>query len=517
MQLCTADEIRKLERDAAEQYGVFPARLMDEAAKHLFDALMHDTPISPVQEVLILCGGGNNGADGYTLAALCREHGIRTSVIAVFEPQSALCRERAYSCNTLESPLFSFEGGDRALCQSLIEKATVIVDCVFGIGYDATRLPDERFLQLCRALSESSAFIISADMPSGLCADTGAFHRGMGVPALVFADLTVTFTASKPALETAPGLQAAGRVKVCPVGIPSQLLTDTAKTARLLDESVLQTLPPREAESSKANYGRLLSYCGSRDMTGAAVLAAIGALRTGVGLLTCTSEEDALSILKARLLEPIYLPFFETVDKEIDLPRTREKLSNRLANQSAILIGCGIGTGREQEALLETILSDSVCPIVCDADALTLLSGREDLLKTFGEKLILTPHPGEMGRLCRKTASAVQFSRISLSRTLAETYGCVMVLKGNRTVIASPDGRIAICPLGNAGMAKAGMGDLLAGMIASLAAQNLKAFDAACLGVYLHAKAGDFAKQDLGEACLLPTDVAERIPRAFTE
>ena len=477
---------------------------------------MHDTPATP-EDVVILCGAGNNGADGYTLAALCRKRGIRASVIAVEPPTSPLCRERAFSCNTLSSPLFSYEGSDRVLCDNLIQKASVIVDCIFGIGYDARRTPDDRFLALCRVLSNSKAFIISADVPSGLDCDSGEFWREGSTSALVFADLTVTFTASKPALETAPGSLAAGKVKVVDVGIPTELLKKCPNKATLADESLKALLKKREKESSKANYGKLFSFCGSRDMPGAAALAAIGALRCGVGLLTCASEEVCLDYLKQKYCEPIYLPLCETVDSEIDFARTRDLFTRRLVSQTAVLMGPGMSTDRDREALLEAILTEASCPVVCDADALTILASRPDLLETYGEKLILTPHPGEMGRLCRKTPSDIQFGRISHAKELAKKYGCVVVLKGNRTVIASPDDRLCICPLGNPGMAKGGMGDLLAGMIGALAAQKIPAFDAACLGVYLHAKAGDFCCEELGEVSMLPSDVAHFIPAAIKE
>ncbi len=516
MRLCTAEEVRIAEQKAAEEYHIFPAQLMDRAARALYDAVMHDTPKVP-EDVVILCGAGNNGADGYTLASLLRESGVQTSVISVFAPSSPLCRERAFSCNTLSSPLFSYEGNHRTLCDSLLEKASVIVDCVFGIGYDATRTPDATFLALCRTLSRTSAFIISADVPSGLDCDTGDFWHEGSSAALIFADLTVTFSVSKPALETAPGIHAAGHVKTVDVGIPPEVFQSIPEQATLADSDLKKLLSKRQPDTSKANYGKLLAYCGSRDMPGAAVLAAGGALRCGVGLLTCTSDEETLRLIKQRYAEPIYLPFTETVEGEIDLPRTRDLISGKIVSQNALLIGCGIGTDQTAEALLETFLTESSCPIVCDADALTLLASREDLLTTYGEKLILTPHPGEMGRLCRTTPAEVQCKRIGLTKEFSEKYGCTVVLKGHRTVIASPDGRLTLCPHGNPGMAKAGMGDLLAGMIAALLAQKLSAFDAARLGVYLHARAGDLTRDELGEVSLLPSDVTLRIATSLTE
>lgn len=515
MLLCSAEEIKAAETNA-EALGISPSVLMDSAARALLDAVLSDAPKS-AESLVVLCGAGNNGADGYTLAALAREQGLRVSVISVFPPSSPLCRERAYSCNTLSSPLFSYEGSDRVLCNSLIEKADVIVDCVFGIGYDTARTPDPAFLSLCHALRDTKAFIISADVPSGLDPDTGAFWHEGERAALIFADLTVTFSASKIALETPPGIHAAGKVKIADVGIPDECFSATENSALLLDKSIKALLKPRENDTSKANYGKLLAYCGSSDMPGAGVLSATGALRCGIGLLTCFSEKSALSQIQSRFAEPIFFPIPETIENETDLPRTRDLLTRRLVSQTAVLVGCGIGTGKEQEALLETVLTETVCPVVCDADALTLLASREDLLSAYGEKLILTPHPGEMGRLCHTTPAEVQMDRIQKAKALSEKYGSVVVLKGFRTVIAAPDGRLAVCRDGNPGMAKAGMGDLLAGMIASLAAQKLSAFDAACLGVYLHARAGDLCRAELGEVSMLPSDVAAFLPQAITE
>ncbi|MBQ2253155.1 MAG: NAD(P)H-hydrate dehydratase, partial [Clostridia bacterium] len=305
--------------------------------------------------------------------------------------------------------------------------------------------------------------------------------------------------------------------KCVKVGIPEELFVNDRPRAFLTDQTLLTLLPDREPESSKANYGKLLSFCGSRDMPGAAVLAALGALRCGIGLLTCTGNEDTLNVLKTHFCEPIFLPFVETFDETTDLDRTKQSLLKRLPNQTALLVGCGIGTGREQEQILEFSLSESTCPVICDADALTILSTREDLLETYGEKLILTPHPGEMARLCHTNATEVQLDRIRLAKAFSAHYGCTLVLKGNRTVIASPDGRLCINAFGNPGMAKAGMGDLLSGMIAAFAAQKMQPFDAATLGVYLHARAGDLCRDALGEMSMLTHDVADYIGRAARE
>lgn len=517
MLLFSAEQMRKIETACEQLHGISRATLMDRAAAALLERVVAFLDAHPdsARAAVILCGAGNNGADGYTLAALCREAGIHTSVICVFAPESPLCRERAFSCNTLSTPLFSWEGADEPLCRRLIAGSELIVDCVFGIGYDPLREPDSRFLSLCQALSESDAYVISADIPSGLGADDGIFFDKSTPPALVFANETVTFSFPKPALMTPPGSHAAGVLHVRSLGIPQAALADIPRTYALSDESLLCLLPAREADTSKANYGRLLSLCGSADMSGAAKLAALGALRCGVGLLTCAAVADVTRVLQYALCEPIYLTFPETLEGHVDLPLLRQRLTARLPAQTAILIGCGFGTDKLQEELLQLVLSESVCPVVCDADAITILARRTDLLETYGPKLILTPHPGEMARLCATNSATVQRTRIRAAKELSARYGCVCVLKGHRTVTVAPDGRITINSCGNAGMAKAGMGDLLAGMLASLAAQGLPAYDAARLAVYLHARSADRVRDALGEVGFLPSDVAAALPRAF--
>ena len=513
MRLAFSREIKKLEQKAAKDFGLDEAALMDRAAKHLLNAVNRIA----ADEIVILCGAGNNGADGYTLASLLREQNKKASVIAVEDARSSLCAARQRAFATLSAPLYSFIG-ERAICESVIRKADLIVDCVFGTGFDATREAPQNFIDLCKLLENNPAKRISADLPSGLDADRGIFAKDeSGAPCYIRADQTITFSYAKPALLTAPGLQAAGEVTVADLSIPKELAEEALKGAFTIEKDVRRLILPRENETSKADYGRLFSYCGSDAMTGAAYLAALGALRSGAGLITLSSSAHAVTVLQNRLSEPVFFALPTTLEGDLDAPKLKEELDARLPKQTAILLGCGIGLNEVSERITRYLISHATCPVVCDADAITILSRDKEFLRAHGEKLILTPHPGEAARLLDASAEDVQNGRIRAAQTISESFHCVTVLKGNRTLISSPDGRLAINLCGNPGMAKAGAGDLLAGILAGFIAQKIDPFDAACLSVYLHARAGDIAKMNLGEASLLPSDMARFLPQAITE
>ncbi len=515
MRLASSIEMRALEEKAAQSGFLSEEALMDRAAKHLADALQNEN----AENTVILCGPGNNGADGYTLAQLLREQkNAPAAVIALAQPKSALCAARQRRFATLDAPLYSF-AGERAICESLLKKADLIVDCVYGTGYDATRQPDPEFVSLCALIRDLPAKRVSADLPSGLDADRGttAFDR-KGEPVVIRADRTITFSYAKPALTTAPGTLFAGEWTIADLGIPQSIAEEILQSAFTIEKTVRSRIPARQSESSKSDYGSLLQFCGSDTMTGAAYLSACGALRTGVGLLRCCSTAHAVTVLQNRLSEPVFLPLPTTLEGALDAPRLKEEFARVLPKQTALLIGCGIGLDDDAARVTRYLIEQAPCPIVCDADAITLLSRDPEFLRKHGHKLVLTPHPGEAARLLDTTAKDVQAQRIRAAREISSRYFCVTVLKGNRTLVVSPDGKLAVnLSCGNPGMAKAGMGDLLAGILAGFLARGTDPFDAACLAVYLHARAGDLAAARLGEDAMLPSDALRYLPQAIRE
>lgn len=272
-----------------------------------------------------------------------------------------------------------------------------------------------------------------------------------------------------------------------------------------IDQSYVQsTLPRRPADAHKGSCGTVLSVCGSKGMAGAAYFAAAAALRSGAGLVRAAADASIYPILATLLPEAVYL-----LDADADT------LCKQIERADAAVIGCGLGTDAARAALLPRLLDAAACPVVLDADGINLAAAHTDIAQRLSERCILTPHPAEMARLLQCSTEAVQSDRAAAVRQAAARFGCVAVLKGHHTLVADASGRVVTNPTGNAGMASGGMGDVLAGIIASLAAQGLSPWDAACCGVWLHGAAGDAAAQKHSMRALLPRDVLQALQHIF--
>lgn len=279
---------------------------------------------------------------------------------------------------------------------------------------------------------------------------------------------------------------------------------------------LLSLLKPRDPESNKGDYGRLLSVCGSEGMAGAAAMSALSALRCGAGIVECALPRSIYPIVAALAPEAVFT-LLELDGSGALTPAAREALRSALSRASACLLGCGIGQGPAAREAVKLLLSETRVPLVLDADGINLAAGNIDVLKTARAPLILTPHPGEMARLLHTTAAGVQENRERYARSFAREYGVILVLKGAGTLVASPDGRLYRNATGNPGMARGGSGDVLAGMIASFAAQGIDPFSAAAGAVYLHGLAGDRCAAALSQSAMLPTDLIAELPGLFLE
>jgi NAD(P)H-hydrate epimerase len=383
------------------------------------------------------------------------------------------------------------------------------VDALLGTGLSAPVTGAYR--DAIEAMNESGRPVISVDLPSGIHADTGAV-----LGAAVRADLTVTFGLPKLGLYSGPGLDRAGRIEVVDIGIPAAFVDAIASRVTLLTPAIVRRLiPDRRPSSHKGTYGHAGIIAGSVGKTGAAAMAAKSALRVGAGLVTVATPASVNDTLEAKLLEAMTVPMPET--KERTLARAAlEELLSFISARTAAAIGPGLTTHQETVELLHALVPRLEKPSVLDADALNALAGRISLLDACKVPPILTPHPGEMARLLdNATAQSVNADRVGVALTFAQARRVVLVLKGARTVVANPDGRAAICPTGNPGMATAGTGDVLTGMIVGLLAQGLGPWDAACAGAYLHGLAGDLASLRFGAAGMTAGDVIEQIPYAL--
>jgi len=394
--------------------------------------------------------------------------------------------------------------------QALLAASDLVVDALFGTGLTSTVTGHYR--AAIEAINTAQLPVISVDMPSGIHADTGLV---LGVA--VRATVTVTFALPKLGLYLGPGIDHAGTVEVADIGIPSAFVQAVPSRVMVITlEQARALLPARHPSDHKGTYGHVGIIAGSVGKTGAAALAARGALRVGAGLVTVATPTSVNDVLEAKLLEVMTAPMPET--KARTLARSGlDRLLTFVNTRTAVAVGPGLTTHPETVDLVHALIGRLEKPSVLDADALNALAGRMALLTECKVPPILTPHPGEMARLEEQaTPQSVNADRIGTAARFAQGRGVILVLKGARTVVAHPDGRIAICPTGNPGMATAGTGDVLTGMIVGLLAQGLSGWDAACAGTFFHGAAGDLAASTCGQIGMTAGDLVDHIPQALT-
>lgn len=436
--------------------------------------------------ILFLCGKGNNAGDGFAAARLMKEMGYEVTVALLcgreFSPDAAVM------FRMIPPSLLKEEEEDILAC---IADTALVVDCVYGTGFRGD-LPSnvKRIFDAVR-----SKKIIACDIPSGISCDDGRVSDGV-----LCASTTVTFAAYKPCFFLYPGKDFCGTVIPADIGIPPEVLALQQPGIDLPDKNYIRSLiRPRPENSHKGTFGTLLTVCGSKNMTGAAYLSAIGALRCGVGLLTMALPRSILPVLQTKLSEPIF---------------TERK---GIIKANAVLAGCGMGMDLKA---LKFAFSQRK-PMVLDADALNLIAKDPLLLEEFLQtnpqtEVILTPHSAEFARLMKTSISRIEADRLGAVRKFMEQWPVTLVLKGHHTIIASKD-RIFMNLNGNTGLSKGGSGDILAGMIASFLAQGYPARDAAICAVYLHGAASEQLKQTISEHGMLPSDLPGAVARLLKE
>lgn len=475
----SAAQVRDLDRRAIGVSGIAGYELMCRAGAATLDALCVLWPAA--RSITVLCGPGNNGGDGYVVARLARARGLAAAVVALGDPR-ALTGDagRAYQDYTAQ-------GGHCEPWSPALLEADVIVDALFGTGL--ARPVSAGAAAMIEAVNSSGQPVIAVDMPSGLHADTGAV---LGIA--VHAEITVTFIGRKQGLYVGEGLDHSGRVIVDSLGVPVACFDGTIPVARLIGEdTVLRALPRRARTSHKGGHGHVLVIGGGPGMPGAARLAGEAALRAGAGLVTLAVHPGNSTIAATR-------PELMCVGAA-----SPADLATLLGRATVVAAGPGLGQGAWADALVAAAI-DSGLPLVMDADALNWLAAHP---RSYGH-WVLTPHPGEAARLLGTTPAAVQADRLGSARQLQERYGGVAVLKGAGTIVYPPGGPAFVCDRGNPGMAAGGMGDVLTGVIAGIAAQCGDLALAAQSGVFVHAQAGDLASR-AGERGMLASDVLRQV------
>jgi NAD(P)H-hydrate epimerase len=511
IRIVTAAQMQELDRRTIAEAHIPGTTLMERAGSGVVACLEQTFGSVRGKTVTVLCGKGNNGGDGFVVARHLHRRQAKVRVLAM-APVSELSRDAATMYRR-----FAQRAGKSAVrlytsktqTQSLLRDSDILVDALLGTGLSAE--VTGRYGEAIDSINESRRPVVAVDLPSGLHADTGAV-----LGRAVQSTLTVTLGLPKIGLYQSRGTDFAGLVMIVDIGIPQAYIDAVRSRTSLITDSFVQgVLPSRLLSSHKGTFGHAGIIAGSVGKTGAAAMAAKAALRIGAGLVTVAVPSSMNDVLEAKLLEAMTIPMPET--KARTFSRTAfDRLAAFIAARTAIAIGPGLSTHPETVELVQALVKQLDRPAVLDADALNALAGRASLLTTCKTPPILTPHPGEMARLeSDATPRTINENRIATATRFARERGVFVVLKGAKTVIAQPDGAAAVCPTGNPGMATAGTGDVLTGMIVGLLAQGLASWEAACAATYLHGYAGDLAAADKGQAGLIAGDVIEQIPHAL--
>jgi ADP-dependent NAD(P)H-hydrate dehydratase / NAD(P)H-hydrate epimerase len=468
--LYTAEQVRRIDRAAIDACGIAGFELMRRAADAVFATLRRRWP--DARRIAVLAGRGNNGGDALLVGGLALQHGLDVDAYASDGAAHAAPSGHADATRARESFLES--GGRLASFDAAdFSGVDVIVDGLFGTGL--TRAVEGETAAVIERANGSRCAVLAIDIPSGLSSDSG-----MRLGTAIRADATVSLVAWKRGLFTGDAADCVGARELAPLDVPAAAFAHIAPDAVLLGGADTRTLPPRRGNVNKGHFGHVLAIGGEHGMGGAIRLAGEAALRCGAGLVSVATRSDNIAALIAGRPE---LMAHAAEDKPA--------LDALLAKATVVAIGPGLGREDWGRAMWRAGLA-SGRRLVVDADALNLLALEPRTLPNA----VLTPHPGEAARLLGSDTAAVQSDRFAAARELAKRYAAVVVLKGAGSLVAAPDGRVAACPWGNAGMASGGMGDVLTGVVAALLAQGLPPWDAACTGVAIHARAGDRAAGD---------------------
>ena len=491
--LVTAQEMKAYDNNTIEHIGVPGLQLMENAAKALYE---HICSLQYGKSILIVCGVGNNGGDGLALARLLTEDNYSVTVVILGDPDRGTESFKVELDRLGNLPVQYLFYKD--FLHKSDERYDIIVDACFGVGLSREIVGD--YAATIEKMNHLAGYKLAVDIPSGICATTGK------VLGCAFrADTTITFAFEKVGMALYPGVIYSGHIIVADIGIGEESFEDCEPQIFTYTENPMELMPERVPYGNKGTFGKVLIIAGFETMVGAAILCAKAALQMGAGMVKVICAFENRSILQSVLPEVLYGSY-----KDIE---------SSLLWADCVVIGPGLGKGEEAFQVLQKVLNDRRLPLVIDADAINLISAFEmlqDLLKNYEMPVVLTPHVGELARFAQSTVKDIKDKLLIVAKQLAKEYHSIIVSKDARTYVVAEDALVYLNTSGNCGMATAGSGDVLAGMIGALIGQGTDPYKAACLGVYLHGLAGDKARDIYTEYGVTASRLIENI-RGFED
>jgi len=506
MKIVTAEEMRAIDRATSERFGVPSLTLMENAGRAVAEHVLEH--YAEARRIVVFCGKGNNGGDGFVAARHLHENGKAVQVILLANPAD-LRGDAATMYGKLPSAAIIVSSSEELNSERVrpLLSADLYIDAVLGTGFKppVTGL----YAGAIEVMNRSDTRVIAVDIPSGADADVMTPQQRL----VACADSVVTFTAPRPAQVFSRLTK--GSTYIADIGSPDEAIVSSLRLNVITAHDFAPLIGPRPADSNKGLYGHVLVIGGSLGKAGAAAMAGMSALRAGAGLATVATPKSVLPTVAGFHPEIMTEPLAETAEGTIAFP-AEERLHALAKGKTVLAIGPGISRVPETSELVRSIVSKSEIPIVLDADGLNAFEGHAQELNGKGRLLVITPHPGEMARLAECSTADVQKDRLGVARNFAHAHDLIVVLKGHRTLVVQPDGEAWVNTTGNPGMSTGGTGDILTGMVAAMIAQNPKdAVMAVCAAVYLHGLAGDVMLDSVGEHAMVATDLLRGLPEAF--
>jgi NAD(P)H-hydrate epimerase len=509
MKVVTAQQMREIDQEAINDYGIPGVVLMENAGIQVVRKLEEQFPPIEGKKIAIMAGRGNNGGDGFVIARHLHNRGSQVKVYLLGKPEQIRGDAR------INLDIIAKMGLEIRETHSLdhlndIPTFDLLIDAILGTGLTS---PVQGFYQeVISFMNSSGKPIVSVDIPSGLSSDSSQL-----IGTTIKADLTVTFGLPKLSLILYPAASQVGKLTIADISLPKVLLNKGEIKINLLTQEMIRGyIPPRKPEAHKGDFGHVLVVAGSWGKTGAAAMTSYAALRAGAGLVTLALPRSLNVAMETTIPEVMTLPLPETAEGTINLT-AKEEILNFLDKLriELLVIGPGLTNNPQTAQLVRELLTEVSLPIVLDADGINALISYRDILMSRRFPLIMTPHPGEIARLLDMSVQAIQRDRVGLAQRFAQEYDLYLILKGAITVIADGQGNVFLNPTGNPGMATGGMGDVLTGMVGGFLSQRWPILNAINAAVYLHGLAGDQAAKALGPMGITARDVLDRIPLAI--